>query len=252
MFGRSKHRTEDRREGQRAADTNSTENPSTHAEFAQAMDWEASRIHQIEVSERRAWKVAGAFGVGFILSALGIFLMLPLKENTPYVIRVDSATGVPDIVTALDSKGVGYDEVMDKYWLAQYIRARETYDWHTLQKDYDTVGLLSSVNVGKEYAALFEGDNALDKTFGSQSRATVEVVSVTPSQSGKGIATVRFVKRTKRVADNGPGRVEQFVATIGYEYRNPSVFRESARLINPLGFQVTSYRTDSEMLGGTK
>lgn len=216
--------------------------------FEQENNWEASRTQAIEKSEQRAWYVTyGAVGVA-VLSWLAIALMMPLKETIPYVIRVDNTTGVPDIVTALDSKGVRYDEVMDKYWLAQFVRARETYDWYTLQKDYNTVGLLASPTVGADYATLFEGPEALDKKFGKSVRATVEIVSVVPN--GRGVGTVRFIKTTKRTDDDGPGTVTKWVATVAYEYRNPSLISESQRLVNPFGFQVLSYRQDPEMVGG--
>jgi type IV secretory pathway component VirB8 len=132
--------------------------------FDAALNWESTRINLVEKSEQRAWRVVTVLAICIVLLAVAIALMLPLKENTPYVIRVDNTTGVPDIVTAMDTKGVSFDEVMDKYWLAQYVRAHETYDWYTLQKDYDTVGLLSTARVGQEYAALFDGKGALDKT----------------------------------------------------------------------------------------
>lgn len=216
--------------------------------FEQENDWEASRTQAIEKSEQRAWNVAyGAVGVAVLLVVV-IVLMMPLKETIPYVLRVDTTTGNTDLMTALDSKGVGYDEVVDKYWLAQFVRARETYDWYTLQKDYNTVGLLASPNVGKDYAALFEGPEALDKKFGKSVRATVDIVSVVPN--GRGVGTVRFIKTTKRTDDDGPGTVTKWVATVAYEYRNPSLISESQRLVNPFGFQVLSYRQDPEMVGG--
>ncbi len=214
--------------------------------FDASVNWEAARIYQIERSERRAWTVAIVAVLCAVLPIAAIVLMLPLKENTPYVIRVDNATGVPDIVTALDHKTMKFDDVMDKYWLAQYVRAHETYDWFMIQKDYNTVGLLSSPRVAQEYGAYFEGKEALDKRYGNSIRVTVEITSVVPN--GKGMGTVRFVKTVKRVDDlNSPGTVTKWVATVAYEYRKPSLIRESARLINPFGFQVLSYRVDSEM-----
>lgn len=213
-----------------------------------AMDWEASKTLAREKSERRAWSVAILAGIMTVLSWLAIVIMMPLKESVPYVIRVDNATGVPDIVTAMDDKKVTGDEVMDKYWLAQYVLARETYDWHTLQQDYDKVGLLSSPNVGKAYAELFDGKDALDKRYGENIRATVKVISVVPSGAETG--TVRFIKTTKRADEEGPGASMSWVATIAFEYRNPSVIKESQRLVNPFGFQVLSYRVDPEMIGG--
>jgi type IV secretory pathway component VirB8 len=215
-----------------------------------AMDWETSRIYTIEKSERRAWVITlSAVGLT-ILSWLAIVLMLPLKQTMPFVIRVDKATGVTDIVTALHDKKVNYDDVVDKYWVTNYVRARETYDWYTLQKDYNTVGLLSSPHIGAQYAKLFEGDDALDKKFGTHFRVTVDVISVVPN--GKGVATVRFIKHTKRVDQEGMGEAQHWVATVSYEYRDPSLMKESLRLVNPLGFQVLSYRVDPELVEGAK
>ena len=90
-----------------------------------ALNWESSRIEQIERSERRAWRIAMISVLASAGLVVAIVLMMPLKENTPYVVRVDNATGIPDIITSLDSKGVSVDEVMDKYWLAQYVRAHD-------------------------------------------------------------------------------------------------------------------------------
>ncbi|WP_281661160.1 virB8 family protein [Microvirgula aerodenitrificans] len=216
--------------------------------YDEACNWEASRIFAIEKSERRAWWIAGSAAGITVLAIATIAMMMPLKETVPYVIRVDNATGVPDIVTAMTDKAVTGDEVMDKYWMAQYVLARETYDWYTLQRDYDTVGLLSSPAVGQGYAQLFEGKDSLDKTYGKNLRATVKVISVVPS--GKGGGTVRFVKTTKRVDQEGaPGTVTKWVATIAYEYRKTARVKESLRLINPFGFQVLTYRVDPEMAG---
>lgn len=108
------------------------------------------------------------------------------------------------------------------------------------------VGLLASPEVGAEYAALFEGKDDIQKIYGRQFRVTVDVVSVVPN--GRGIGTVRFTKTIKRTDDvNSAGEVTRWVATIGYEYRNPSRLRASSRLVNPFGFQVRSYRVDPEM-----
>lgn len=224
--------------------------PSTEKTiFNAAIDWESSRVHLVQKSEKRAWMIAGVSVVVTIIALGAIAMMMPLKESIPYVIRVDNTTGVPDIVTAITDKEVTGDEVMDKYWLSQYVRARETYDWYTLQRDYNTVGLLSSPNVGLGYAQLFEGANAVDKQYGKTIRATIDIVSVIPTSKNTG--TVRFIKTTKRVdQEAAPGTVTKWVATVAYEYRSTALIKESARLTNPFGFQVLSYRIDPEMVGG--
>ena len=87
-----------------------------------------------------------------------------------------------------------------------------------------------------------------DPTYGKTVRATVEILSLVPA--GKNIGTVRFSKTTKRVdQENAPGTVTKWVATVAYEYHSTSLIKESARLVNPFGFQVLSYRVDPEMVG---
>lgn len=225
-----------------------SEHPGAPDYHQEAMSWETSRVLQLEKSERRAWTVAAVSAVTVLLSWLAIVFMMPLKEAVPYVIRVDNATGVPDIVTTLKEKSVAGDEVMDKFWVAKYVRAHETYDWYSLQEEYETVNLLSSPGVAADYNKRFEGEGALDKTFGNNVRVTVAVASIV--LSGKGVATVRFTKRIRTLAD-GREDVSQWVATIGYEYRGTAKLRESVRLTNPFGFQALTFRLDEEVLAPT-
>lgn len=209
----------------------------------EALDWEASRVEVLERSAQRAWTVAGAAGVMTLLSWLAIVLMMPLKETVPYVVRVDNATGVPDIVTTLKDKQVGYDEVMDKYWVATYVRARESYDWYTLQTDYNTVNLLSDPKVAVDHNKQFDGPNAPDKKYGNGTRINTKISSIV--LDGRGTATVRFSRVAKRLAE-GTEEVSRWVATIAYEYRNTASIKESLRLTNPFGFQALTYRVDPE------
>jgi type IV secretion system protein VirB8 len=219
-------------------------------QFKKALDWETSRTEQIEKSERTAWMVAKVASVIAILAMAALVLLLPLKESIPYLVRVDKNTGHTDVVTILDSKNVSIDEVTDKYWLAKFVRARESWEWYTAQEDYDNVRLLSSADVGKEYAKLFEGPNALDKQYGQGTVVAVEICSVVPH--GNGQASVRFQKKLKRRDSGDTGaQVTTWVATVGYEYKKISKMSENDRLKNPLGFQAMSYRVDPEMTRAT-
>lgn len=215
--------------------------------FEEANEWESSKTEAIEKSERRAWLIVKSTLVLVTISWLTIGYLVQ-KQPEPFVIRVNETSGAVDIMTALNYKDVTGEDAMDKFWLNQYVLARETYDWYTLQNDYNKVGLLSSPNVGRAYAELFDGKNALDKKYGTNVKATVVVHSVVPS--GDNVGTVRFTKTIKRVDEEGPGISTSWIATVAYEYNNPALMPESKRLINPYGFQVLSYRVDPEMVGG--
>lgn len=211
--------------------------------FKEALDWESSNRLKDQKSLKLAWTLTKISVAITILMIIAFITLLPLKESIPYVIRVDNATGIPDIVTMLDVQELPYDEVRDKYFLATYVKSRETYDYHTLQKDYDLVNLFSSDPVAKEYQALFEGDNALDVVYDNNVQITIKVISVVPSRNK--VATVRFIKTTKRIG--GETIETKWVATIGYDYVVTSNLLESSRLINPFGFQALSYRVDPEI-----
>lgn len=223
----------------------------TSTVYEDAMVWDASMVLAREASERKAWLVAAAFGVLAALCVLAVVFLLPLKKTEPYVIRVDNATGVPDVITTLTSKDVGKDEVTQKYFLADYVRAREGYDWYTLQKDYDKTRLYSAPLVSSEYGKLFEGADSLDKKYRNKVKVTVQIQSIVPpSSETRLVGTVRFSKTIKNLDDTlSAGVTTKWVATIAFSFNDSSNLTESQRLINPFGFQVISYRVDQEMGG---
>jgi type IV secretory pathway component VirB8 len=227
-------------------DDGNDKNPADSSSHEEAVTWESSRIDSALKSERMAWKVAGCSVSMAALLVVALIVLMPLKETVPYVVRVD-ALGAADIITTLKDKPMSYDDVIDKYWLSKYVRAYESWEYYTAQEDYDFVGLTSSATVAKNYALLFEGPRALDKQYGEKTVVKTQIVSVTPAANGS--ATVRFEKKMlARTAPENQNPSTKWIATIGYEYKKISKMKEKERLVNPLGFHVTSYRVDPEMI----
>lgn len=225
-------------------------NPPSKNVYEQAHDWESSKLSRIEQSERRAWNVAiGAASLAGVL-VLAIVFMMPLKETVPYVIRVDNNTGVTDILTTLKSEKITYNDAIDKAWLVKYVRMREGYDWYMLQEDYDSLGVFTPDSLTSEYARIFDDKKSLEKIYGNHTRVTTRIISIVPN--GKGNATVRLQKTVKRNDSKVPEQQTNWVATIAYEYRNPSTMLEKLRIINPLALQVLSYRLDPELVDVVK
>lgn len=209
-----------------------------------AQTFEASRLDSLVKSERRAWTVASV-AVGLCVLGIAAHYTLPPRvETQPYMVRVDNVTGMVDVVTVMDDQTVTGNEALDKSHLARYVTARESYNWYTLQKDYDNVGLMSSDDIGADYAALWSGENARQDQYRDRVTVDVDLISVVPNSDG--IGTVRFITRTTR---NNVVSKASYVATIGYTYRNTSRMVESVRLANPMGFTVLSYRVDAEIVG---
>lgn len=205
---------------------------------------ERDLLSEFGKSRRRGWLVGGAglvFGIfGFATAMVAVSQEVP----PPLVLRVDNATGAIDQVTAMQVHEASYGEIVDEYWLNQFILNRESYDYHTIQQNYETTALLSAPEVQREYYELFNGPNALDVTLSNRARIKVKIKSIQPNNQGQ--ATVRFT--TTEIRDNGTVPMAQdWIATIAYRYVQGPMNR-SDRRVNPLGFQVTSYRADPELI----
>lgn len=214
-------------------------------DFAEGMSFEVLSKELLIKDVKRAWKTCFFFGVGFVLSVLAIVLMLPLKTEVPYLVRVDNTTGRTDIVNMLAVETTNYGEVVDKRYLHDYVINRESYDWWTVKKTHKTTQLMSAPAVAAEYTSKFN----LDDEYQNKFRVDVEVLSVTlRNMGGDNIATVRYQK-TLRQTDGGGYTVREvsnWIATVGYRYQNKSVMKEEDRMLNPLAFEVLSWRTEKE------
>ncbi len=213
-----------------------------------AATFEAVRLDLAAKSEARAWATAKLLGVVSVALVGAIAAMMPLKETLPFVVQYDRTTGMTEVLEIANIRSVPVSEVMDKYWLSEYVRSRESYDYRTLENDFIKTRELSMPNVFDAYAAQFgPGKHTVESRYGDTKRLVVELKSVVPN--GNGIATVRFVKRRVDTASNFVEAETGWTATIGYEYFPDFRAAESSRLINPFGFKVTTYRLDEE-LGG--
>jgi type IV secretion system protein VirB8 len=219
--------------------------------FGKATDWEADRQSRLEKSERRAWIVAGVATVTALVAVAGMALLAPLRRVVPMVFAVDRATGNTELVNATDDRDIaqlGYQELLDKHWVARYVVARESYFYRLLQTDYDTVLMLSADDVGRDYANIFQGAEPRDKKLGPQTQWKVTILSVSLQPDGVGSkAVVRFQREQRLQNSERADAPTYYVATMAYGYK-PSMFGSEKDLIqNPLGFRVLSYRVDAEL-----
>lgn len=214
--------------------------------FERQISWETTELELVRKSEAKAWRCAKLVSVVALGLTCAIIAMMPLKQTLPFVIKVDQSTGMTDIVDIATEKSVPRSEIMDRYWLSEYVKARESYDWRTVDLEYDRVRELSMPNIFDDYAK-HHGDRpgTMEVDLKDSKVVRVDLVSIIPA--GNGIATVRFVKRTLLTKGFAEEKREYLQATIGYEYDPTYIVSERRRLINPFGFKVTSYRTDKEM-----
>ena len=209
-----------------------------------SFDFESSMRYMVQKSNQRAWIVAFFAIIIAILSVIAVLALTPLKSVEPYVVRVDNTTGMVDIITTVQGKDLTMPEAVDRHFINAYVKAREGYYYDILDKDYVLTQLLSSQDVAKEYRSIYEGENARNKKLGNKYIVEVGIISISVEKE-KQEATIRVLLTTKQqgqeVSKNNA------TITLSYKYYMDSQMSEKARLENPLGFQVTSYRINEEI-----
>lgn len=231
---------------------NVTPRQASH-DFVQAsLQFEKSRITDIEKSKKVAWYVAGGACICALASTLAVVALTPLKTVEPYVIRVDNNTGQTDIVTVLDTKTMSKSEAMDRFFASQYVQLLEGYDWYTIQNQVDKVMLFSSDSVQAQVRNKFSYPTAPHKTLKEFGRINIKVTNTTVLDTG--LIQVRYTATTEPVSGQTwdkqsktlrGGTAKNYIATIGFDYVNvPSV--DEIRRINPLGFTVRTYKVDED------
>ena len=217
--------------------------------YDQGRDWDTDWRERLLASERKAWWVAGVACLLALILGVGLACLAPFKTTVPYVFAIDRATGNVELVSAADDRTVlGYQELLDKHWTQKYVIARESYYYRLLQADYDQVLAMSTDEIGRDYANLYEGANARDKQLGTGIEWRVNVLSVTVHRDAIGQkATVRFEKTAKRTDAHTFEAPQYFIATVAFEYHQSMRGQEKDLIQNPLGYKVTSYRVDAEI-----
>lgn len=215
--------------------------------FEAANDWQDDIYGRLKRSNQIAWSIASAAGLLAAMTALALVLVLPLKEFAPYVVTVEKATGYVEVSKGLHASALASDEAITIANLAQYVLARETFDAADFKHKYKHVELHSAPDTQAQYRSLFKDGNPENpvKTYGHDAVRAIEIKNVTFLNESKDTAAVRFAATTTH---HKSGRItdHHYMAIIKFRYvQTPEQLKD--RFINPLGFQVTSYRRDTEI-----
>ena len=212
--------------------------------FTKAESWALDTQGMSDRSRRTAWLVAGiACGVA-AFEAVALAMLAPLKTVEPITLLVDRQTGYVQSLDPASPRRVVADQALTQSFLAQYVMAREGFDRATVSLDYRKVALWSAGAARASYLAAMATDSPSSpfKRFPAGVGEVVRVKSV--SQLRPGTALVRF--DTWREDPNGRAGIAQpWISVVRYRYSEAPMSLED-RLINPLGFQVLSYRRDAE------
>jgi type IV secretion system protein VirB8 len=224
--------------------------PAIQEYFREAESWDADRAAQARRSARTAWWVAAAGWVCAVTSALALALLMPLKRVDPFVVRVDSSTGIVDVVPVYTGRAT-HEETVTRYFLTHYLTVCERFNFATAESDYEECGAFHSAQRNQDWYARWTATNPESPLNvhkdGSTVRVQVNSVSFFTRSSGlSDLAQVRYLKAARQGA-GAEESVTHWVATVQYAYTDPAKDPKTRRW-NPLGFKIVDFRSEPEVL----
>jgi type IV secretion system protein VirB8 len=216
--------------------------------FCEAASWDADRIFQSRRNLRVAWGVAAAGWVGSILAMVALVLLMPLKRVEPFLIRVDSSTGVVDSVPVFSGQAT-MSEAVTRYFLDHYVATCERFNLSTAESDYEECGAFHSARQNQLWYARWNRANPQSplNTFKDGTTVQAQVTSISFFARGSGtqdLAQVRYLK-SYRASGGAETQHSSWIATIQYSYVEPSSDAKTRRW-NPLGFKVIDFQSEAE------
>jgi len=206
--------------------------------------WAQDTHATLRRSQRTAWIVAGiAVGIAAI-QAVALVVLVPLKQTMPYTITVDRETGYVQTTRGVNLGTLSETEAVAQSFVVQYVLARETFDAADYREQYRKTLAWSQGAAETDYLRDWDksNPNGIQSRVSPNTRIQVTVKSVTIL--GPRSAMIRF-DTERSESGGGAGMRQPWVASVVYSFSGKPI-NEQDRYLNPLGFQISSYRRDAE------
>lgn len=217
--------------------------------FAESQSWRADVVETLAASRRRAWWLAAAASLTSVVAVTAVALLVPLKTSVPYVIELERSTGYVQAARRAEPGTLSASEAVRQSNLYHYVLARETIDAADIAANYERTVAWSTGAARAAYLALWDASSP-DSLVGRYPVGTIVQAAIKGvSPLGPGSALVRF-STTARDPAGGKAPPQHWQAVIAYRYAARPL-EPPERFLNPLGFEVTSYRRDPDLVSET-
>lgn len=208
--------------------------------------WYKDRYQSVLVQRRLLAVVTVLSLVCTLATVIVIAQLTPLKSVEPFVIQVDQKSGITQTVDPIAVKELTANEAVNNFFIVQYVRAREGYSIVDLARNYNIVRVMS--DAGSVYSEfLGEADPNTPRSnaarLGSGGQRTVRFKSITYLNPQE--VQIRMLIEEK--GGDASYAQQHKIAVIRFEYAKMSLTTEE-RYVNPIGFHVTYYRVDEDVL----
>ena len=217
--------------------------PADTRETDTAATWERETYLAQRRSTRRAWACALCAALMAVLALLALILVLPLKEFAPYVVTVDKNTGWLEVTRGLHQGNLTQNEAVTMAQIVRCVVARESFDATDYPTLFHEVGLCMTGRALDAYRREHDqsNENSPPVLYGYGGIIRVEIGSVNLLTDTTAIVSFRTV-----VEFQNRSVVNHWRAALTFGYSDKE-FSMRDRFINPLGFQISSYRRDPDL-----
>ncbi len=200
--------------------------------------WYANR-YQFVLVQRNILLIFALFSIISVSFGL-IFLnyVISSKSLEPYIIEIEEKTGIPVVVDQLNSETLTENELMKRYFLNQFIQAANRYSANTYKDDINKVRVLSNANTFSIIRSYIN-----PRLLGTETEISINVKSIQFIDAN----TAKIRIKTTIIEKNNKSIESHQLIDLTYVVTPSLNLSQKDRLLNPLGFQVTSYLITEEI-----
>lgn len=207
-------------------------------------DWYSNK-YQVVVVQRNMLFVITLLSL-FAVTAAIIFVhnISGTKSLEPYVIEVSEKTGLPTIVEQDNVSRFTEDAVVKRYFINEFLQIAEGYDPFTYRQDYKKLRLMAAGSVYREFVGKLSSKNPDSpiNVMGTRGKRAIKIKSVQFLEPQ--VVQVRAAIENSGVYTGQKRR--DVVIYMSFKFTNLKLSMQD-RMLNPLGFQVDSYRITDEL-----
>lgn len=221
---------------------------ATKAPKLKLKSWYSSKYQLVAVQRNILFFVSFFSITSVMVAVIFVKQIMSSKSLVPYVIELEEKTGVPTVVEQLNQSHFTADVALKRYFIYSFVRAAEGYNPGTFKDDYNKLRLLASANVYRQISSRLNPRNKTSAAYLLANKGMIEIALKSLSFVNANKATIRF--RTRNVGQvYGFVNNRDMIIDMEFIFANLNLSAEE-RYINPLGFQVTRYVVDEELVRG--
>jgi type IV secretion system protein VirB8 len=211
--------------------------------LAQVRNWYSERFEGVIIQRNILLILLSICMIIVVLSIVTVNHISTSKRFDPFVVQIDEETGVASVVNPIDTEMLSGNESLNRYFVKQYLQAREAYNYVDFYgRSREIIRLMSSPNVFDEYMGMLnDKDKNPSKYYGDKNSTYIKFKSWSKLESNNNKYLIRFSVNEKR----GSQRIFHKLVVLEFRYV-PMKVNADEREINPVGFQIIGYRVSDD------